>query len=106
MRNLPSRNSEAQPPVAKSQGEPPQPRYEYHMIQAPSNFAFNAKEVQGGEIANYVQEWANRMASDGWEFYRIDNMSMTVAPGCLSALFGAKHEYVQYSILTFRRLVR
>jgi Mg-chelatase subunit ChlD len=78
--------------------------YEYYMVQIPSNFMANANQVQGNEIAAYVQEWANKLSASGWEFYRIDTMSMTVNPGCLDSLFGARQSYIQYSVMTFRRL--
>ena len=78
-------------------------RYEYYMVQIPSNFAVQEGQAQGHEIAAYVQEWANKLAAQGWEFYRIDSMGMTVAPGCLTALLGGGHQYTQYAIMTFRR---
>lgn len=78
-------------------------RYEYYMVQIPSNFSAREGQVQGQEIAAYVQEWANKLAAQGWEFYRIDTMGMTVAPGCLTVLLGGGQSYMQYSIMTFRR---
>lgn len=90
-------------PTATSLVNNQQPLYEYHMIQIPSNFFMKANQVQGNEIALYVQDCANRN-SDSWEFYRIDTMTMTANPGCLSALFGGKPAYTEYSVMTFRRL--
>ena|ERR1044072_4385615 len=84
-----------------SRGQQP---YEYQMVQIPSNFSMSANQMQGNEIASYVQEWANRLAASGWEFYRIDTMGVTASPGCLAGLFGAQQTYTQYSIMTFRRL--
>lgn len=78
--------------------------YEYYMLQVPSNFAAQQNTTTGHEIATYVQEWANRLASEGWEFYRIDSMGMMETPGCLSGLFGGQASYTQYSIMTFRRV--
>ena len=74
------------------------------MVQIPANFSAQEGQVQGNEIATYVQDWANKLAAQGWEFYRIDSMSMTVAPGCMTSLFGGGHQYMQYSIMTFRRM--
>ena len=81
-----------------------QPSYEYYMVQIPSNFLMTGNRVQGNEIAAYVQEWANKLSASGWEFYRIDTMSMTVNPGCLGSLFGGQQSYTQYSVMTYRRL--
>lgn len=80
-----------------------QPNYEYYMVQIPSNFAAKQGQTVGTEIANYVQEWANKLATQGWEFYRIDSMGMTEVPGCLAGLFGGQANHTQYSIMTFRR---
>jgi hypothetical protein len=80
------------------------PQYEYYMVQLPSNFTTVQGQTQGQEIAEYVQTWANRLAEQGWQFYRIDTMGETAMPGCLAALFGGGPQYTQYSIMTFRRL--
>jgi hypothetical protein len=79
-------------------------RYEYYMVQLPSNFAARQNTTAGNEIAGYVQDWANRLSADGWEFYRIDTMGMTETPGCLGGLFGGQATHTQYSIMTFRRV--
>jgi hypothetical protein len=78
------------------------PAYEYYMVQIPAHFSAQEGQVQGQEIAAYVQEWANKLAAQGWEFYRIDSMSMTVNPGC--AFFSSGPQFIQYSIMTFRRM--
>jgi len=74
------------------------------MVQIPSNFAAQQNTTTGNEIAAYVQDWANRLSGEGWEFYRIDTMGMTEVPGCLGGLFGGQSTHTQYSIMTFRRL--
>lgn len=79
-------------------------QYEYYMVQIPSNFAAQQNKTSGHEIASYVQDWAHRLASEGWEFYRIDTMGMTEVPGCLGGLFGGQSTHTQYSIMTFRRV--
>ena len=80
------------------------PSFEYYMVQIPSNFAARQNSTAGNEIAAYVQEWANKLAAQSWEFYRIDTMGMTETPGCLAGLFGGQASHTQYSIMTFRRL--
>lgn len=99
---------EDEPPSTRQSNALPatgQPSYEYYMVQVPSNFSINANQATGSEIATYVQEWANRLASSGgWEFYRIDTMGVTTNPGCLSSLFGAQQSFTQYSIMTYRRI--
>ena len=82
-----------------------QPLYDYYMVQLPSVFPVeNDTVVTGTEIANYIQSCANEFAAAGWEFYRIDTMSMMVNPGCLGGLLGSPAQHMQYSIITFRRL--
>jgi hypothetical protein len=87
--------------LSSPRGLTQQPPYEYYMVQIPSTFAGRQGQTTGTEIASYVQEWANKLAAQGWEFYRIDSMGMTEMPGCLS--FGSGSTYTQYSIMTFRR---
>lgn len=42
--------------------------YEYYMVQLPSNYAAQQGKVQRQEIAGHVQQWANHLAAQGWEF--------------------------------------
>lgn len=77
--------------------------YEYKMVQVPPNVSVEKKSHKGNEAAAYLQNIANNMADDGWEFYRIDSVGVSVQPGCFSAMFGGKAEQSLYYVISFRR---
>lgn len=76
--------------------------YQYSMIQVPPNVKVSGT-ARGNEAATYLQDLANKMAGDGWEFYRVDTIGVVQTPGCLAALLGAKQLVVDYYVITFRR---
>jgi hypothetical protein len=55
---------------------------------------------QGDEAARYLEEITNREASDGWEFQRVDTMTVLEPPGCLG---GNQPKETAVYIMTFRR---
>jgi hypothetical protein len=62
---------------------PPIPAsYEYVVHQLPANVAVGGKEKDSA-LATYLTQYVNRMAVNGWEFYRMDTMSETTPSGCL-----------------------
>lgn len=77
--------------------------YEYKMVQVPPNIEVQAKQHKGNEAAAYLQAVVDRHASDGWEFYRVDSIGVSVAPGCLDALMGKKAQLSSYYVISFRR---
>ena len=50
--------------------------------------------------ADYLEGVINNMASEGWEFYRIDMMRVNEKPGCFS---GKKELTYEVGVITFRR---
>ncbi len=76
--------------------------YEYKMIQIPRTLQVTAK-TQDTALASLMQDLVNQHAVDGWEFYRVDSLSVMVPAGCLTALFGARETYTQYSVVCFRK---
>lgn len=96
------------PPIAapiQPQSEPwSQPRYEYRMEQIPPTIV--VQEAKGREAADYLQRIVNRLANDGWEFFRVDEVGVHVAPGCLGVLMGVRGETQSHYVVTFRRVVR
>jgi hypothetical protein len=54
-------------------------------------------------ISAQLEAIINDHASQGWEFYQINDVNIEVQPGCLSSLFGAKVAYVKYDQVIFRR---
>ena len=61
--------------------------YEYKMVQIPPNIEVRGAP-KGQEAAWYLQDIVNKMAKEGWEFYRVDEVGVVVQPGCLGMLFG------------------
>ena len=58
---------------------------------------------QSATVAGYVQRAITEGCQAGWEFYRIDNVSLTESPGCLGSLFGQKQLSTEYNVLIFRK---
>jgi hypothetical protein len=92
--------------LQNAQLEVSQGRYDYYMLQLPSNILVSGKRIEGHELATFLQEKANELSKQGWEFYRIDQLNAVANPGCLGSLFGGGQQFVPYSIMTFRRFRR
>jgi len=74
--------------------------YEYSTVSFPST----DREIGGqAQIASYLEQLVNGRASEGWEFYRVDQIGILVPPGCLAGLFGKSTEYVYTFVVIFRR---
>lgn len=91
------------PTLNKRTGGQTMANYQYKMVQIPPNIAVKAKDYRESEAADYLEELANHYASQGWEFYRVDEVGVVVKPGCLGSLFGRQVEYLTYYVVTFRR---
>jgi len=77
--------------------------YTYKMIQVPPNIEVAMKQHKANEAAAYLEEVVNEMASQGWEFYRIDPIGVQLKPGCIASLFGQKAVAITYYVITFRK---
>lgn len=77
--------------------------YTYKMVQVPPNIEVRAKEHRGNEAAAYLQNVVNTHAADGWEYYRVDTIGVSVKPGCFDALFGKKEVLNHYYVIAFRK---
>lgn len=75
--------------------------YVYRMEQIPRNIRTDGVEG-GSEASDYLQIVVDRMTAKGWDFFRVDTVGVEIPPGCLFALFGAKPEYKQYFVVTYR----
>ena len=76
--------------------------YKYKMVQVPQAITVSSPAT-GDEAANYLQGEVDKMAESGWEFYRIDPISVSVQPGCLQSLMGQKASYTTYHVITFKQ---
>lgn len=50
------------------------------------------------QFANLI----NENCREGWDFYSLEEVSVTRQPGCLAGLFGAKEMTVTYNMLVFK----
>ena len=58
--------------------------------------------VTFGNLCSYLERLVQDYASQGWEFYRVDTITVVIAPGCLGILFGERAQSRHYYIVTFR----
>ena len=77
--------------------------FEYKMIQVPKDLSAGIGAVQQGAAQQYMQKLIDDAAAQGWEFYRIDSLTVTEKPGCLQALMGQKETFHSLNIVCFRR---
>ena len=87
-------------PQATSTPASPQ-AYRYQMVQIPPTIVVD--KDKGDQAAEYLHGVVNRYADNGWEFYRIDQIGVQVAPGCLGIIMGMRNETHSYHVITFRR---
>jgi hypothetical protein len=76
--------------------------YEYKMVQIPTDLAVKMGKAKN-VAAEFMQSVVAEYAVDGWEFYRVDNLTVTEKPGCLAALGGKKEIFNSLSVISFRR---
>lgn len=76
--------------------------YEYKMVQIPQAVSQSQarKKRTDREAADYLEELANTMAADRWEFEGLESMDVVTPPGCLG--FGQPQRRSVY-VATFRR---
>lgn len=76
--------------------------YDYKMVQIPRDLSVKMGKAEG-VAADYLQATINANATNGWEFYRIDNLTVTEKPGCLAGLSGQKEIFHSVGVICFRR---
>jgi hypothetical protein len=79
--------------------------YQYKMAQIPPHIAVDTKQKSDDVAAQYLQTVANKFAKEGWEFFRVDTITVTVQPTCLQLIFGQRMTTNAYYVITFRREV-
>ncbi len=79
--------------------------FEYKMVQVPRGVLVNIKDHKGNEAAAFLQTTVNNEAKNGWEFFRVDELSVATKVGCLASLLGNKGEINSYNVITFRRAI-
>jgi hypothetical protein len=74
--------------------------YEYKAI--PFKAQLSRKDTANA-IATQLENLINDQAIDGWEFDCLDDVGVSIEPGCISALLGGRTQYLRYDIVIFRR---
>jgi len=73
--------------------------YTYKTIPAPMELVVKREDEMQGAICNFSQI-INKECVDGWEFYSMETITTSTAPGCLGI---SKAEKSHYNMLVFRR---
>lgn len=64
-------------------------------------------QLKGGadvsQVSKQLEDLINYYASQGWDFYSLDNVDIEVTPGCIQGLMGARTAYITYNQVIFRR---
>jgi len=66
-------------------------------------FRGQVESVDSDAVAKQLNSLINSQALLGWEFYQINSVGITVSPGCLASLLGAKGFPLLYDMAIFRR---
>lgn len=77
--------------------------YQYKMSQIPVNFALQDANCESPLPATRLEKLVNDYAKQGWEFYRIDTINVSVKRGCLGSLLRRPAETAPYCLVTFRK---
>ena len=77
------------------------PSYEYKCVPGPSQLVVKSPEESATAVRSYAK-LINSEATEGWEFYSLETMSVAQAPGCLGT---SKVPPVVFNMLVFRREV-
>ena len=59
----------------------------------------------GHTLATQLNQLINATAVKGWEFYRVDHLTIIIKNGCLATLAGNPYSTRTYDVVTFRRPV-
>jgi len=76
------------------------PNYEYKCVPGPNELVVKTFEESATAVRSYAK-LINKEASEGWEFYSLETMSVTQAPGCFG--MGPKTPPIVLNMLVFRR---
>ncbi len=81
--------------------------WEYKVVALPRTIAVMKKFFKETDPAAVVADYVQKVISDGiaggWEFYRIDTVSLHESTGCLGSLFGQKDTTTGFNVVTFRK---
>ena len=78
------------------------PQYQYKTV-AFVGATQQKDKSPGATLAKQLNELINKNAVGGWEFYRVDHVSIVIKNGCLAALAGNPFSTRSYDVVIFRR---
>jgi len=92
-------------PPAGQPAPPPEPwlgPYVYKMVQVSEHVSAQKETLKENEAASYLQELVNKHAKQGWEFFRVDEIFLSISS---PAAFGERSfsAPIKTYIVTFRR---
>jgi len=76
--------------------------YIYKMVSIPTTIATKKNEKPHQAVSRYLENVVTKYASNGWDFYRVDELTSAEPKGCLS-FSDEKFIYRTYNVVTFRR---
>ena len=75
-------------------------KYEYKCVAGPTELVVKSQNEASIAVASYA-DLINEGAQDGWEFYSMESMTVSQAPGC----FSKDAPPIIFNMLIFRRQV-
>lgn len=75
---------------------------QYKCVPGPKNLVVNKIEDMDKAVVQFA-DLINGNCKDGYDFYSLEEVSVTRQPGCLAGLFGAKEMTVTYNMLVFKK---
>lgn len=79
-------------------------QYEYKCVPAPMNLIVKNVSDMEGAVRNY-SDIINKNATNGFEFYSLEQITCTKPAGCLLSLLGRSDTIVTYNMLIFRKSI-
>lgn len=79
------------------------PLSRYAMFRIPPTLKAEKRDHVGNEVAQYLEEMANRLGKEGWEFIGVHQVGLERPPGCLTAFSGRSGIPEIHYIAAFRR---
>ncbi len=65
-------------------------------------FKGSVADLDPNRVAAQLTILINSQSQEGWEFFQINSVNISVNPGCLSGLFGEKSSEQKYDMAIFR----